>query len=581
MKTYMKKDMKHFIQSSLLASLLLNPLSSQASVVLNVTDAVSKLIGHTASVINVFDAEKRGLNSGSSKYQPWSGSYWPDILGGIANHYRDHGTFGDQFLFALRYGIAHGRVQGDFKNVCDKYDTFSPDDINQKLSPAEKYDLLLGDTSFSFARAILDDVDFRAHYLKKSKMMDGSDSSDTEPYEGVNNNDHFADVQSSYSRFDNDVAYRYWKKRGDSLSYWFGICDGWSPASIYLPRPVKPVTVTGALGHKITFYPDDLKALGSYLFARTNNDYMTTMNYQFAGRPCAEGGDPATDDMGYVKDFRCNDLDAGLWHLALLNRIGVDKMGIMMDIDNNKKINNHPFGIYSLTYFNPATGEDGTLQQSVVNRSAVTDGYARRRNAKTVYLVGVKSTVRYRYYQWPEDNKDKVTDGESQDITKEKTFVYDLELDAGGNVLGGEWGNRFDEIVDPDSEDADSGTPGSVKYADQPDFIWMAKKGDLPFSEQSVYTYAGAAIDPSNPRPFGNTQWTWDGKSALPEDWVRAAKADEVWRAPVVGSLDSVDGKKGKEVFPVEARDSLMKSAQPLSNIVYYLFDQARLPTDR
>jgi hypothetical protein len=466
--------------------------------------------------------------------------------------------------------MGSGRVWKDFKNVCEKYDSFDQEDLNQKLSPTEKYDLLLGDTKFTLSRAVLDDIDFRAHYLKKNKMKDGSESSDTEPYEGVNNNEHFADVQSSYSRFDNDVEYRYWKKRSDSISYWFGICDGWSPASNYLPRPVKPVTVIGALGHRITFYPDDLKALGSYLFARTNNDYMTTMNYRFAGRPCAESGEPNRDDAGYVKDFRCNDLDPGLFHLAMLNRIGIDKMGFMMDIDNNKKINNHPFGHYRIKYFNPITGEEAPLRNAVVARSEVKDGYSKRRNEKTAYIVGVKAAIKYRYYQWAQENRDKQFDTESQDVVKDINYTYDLELDASGNILGGEWGDR--------SADKDD----SVKYGDQPDFIWMANVEALPYSEQSIYTYMGKPIDPSNPRPFGNMVWAWDGKSALPDDWMRAAKADEEWRAPLVGSLDRVPGKKSdKAVFPLEARDSLMKSAQPLSNIVYYLFDQARMDGKR
>jgi hypothetical protein len=502
------------------------PGTGNASVVQDVNEASAKLLGHAAKVTNVFESQKLGLNRMAAKFQPWSGAYWPDINGGIANHYRDHGKFGDQILFLLRYGIAKGRVRNDFKNVCTKFGSFSEEELNQKLSPAEKYDLLLGDTNFTFAKAVLEDIDFRAHYLKKNKMKDGEDPGDDDQYVGINNNYHYADVQSSYSHYDNEVSYRYWKKRGDSISYWFGICDGWSPASIYLPRPEKPVTVVGALGHRITFYPDDLKALGSYLFARTNNDYLTTMNYQFAGRPCAEHGEPNGDQVGYVKDFRCNDLDAGLWHMILLNRIGVDRMGFMMDIDNNHKINNHPLGSYQLTYFNPATGEEGTLKNSVVSRYEVSDGYAKRRNPKTAYLVGVKSTIQYRYYQWPEDNRDRSTDHPSDDIVKDLNYVYDLELDANGNILGGEWGDRSKENIED-----------GVKYAKQPDFIWMSAPNLLPFSEESVYTVPGTPKDPSNPRPFGNMNWAWNGKGAMPEDWVRAAKADEMWHPPVVGEM--------------------------------------------
>ncbi|NDF15885.1 hypothetical protein EB061_11280 [bacterium] len=321
--------------------------------------------------------------------------------------------------------------------------------------------------------------------------------------------------------------------------------------------------MTGALGHRITFYPDDLKALGSYLFARTNNDYLRTMNYRFAGRPCVERGRPATDHLGYVKDFRCNDLDAGLWHLVLLNRIGLDHTGFVMELDNNRKINNHPVGSYSISYFNPLTGEEGTFEQSRVPGDRVPDGYARRRNPAARFLVGVRSTVDFRYYRWPEGNRDRAADSPAQDHVKSRTFVYDLELDDSGRILGGEWGDRSRENGE------------RVRYAEQPDFIWMASPDALPFSEQSLYTIAGSRIDPGKEDWFGNTNWAWDGKSPLPEDWLRAARADATWKPPVVGEVrDTLRG--GKEVYPREARDSILKSAEPLSTLVFYLFDRAR-----
>jgi hypothetical protein len=142
---------------------------------------------------------------------------------------------------------------------------------------------------------------------------------------------------------------------------------------------------------------------------------MQTMNYQFAGRPCGTGGNPEVipdgqPNAGRVKDFRCNDVDAGVWHLALLNRVGKDKMGFVFEIDNNRKINNHPVSNYSLKYFNPSTGKEGSLRDSIVPRTSLYDSYANRRNPNSVYLVGVKSKFRYLNYQWPESHH---SDGKS------------------------------------------------------------------------------------------------------------------------------------------------------------------------
>jgi hypothetical protein len=67
----------------------------------------------------------------------------------------------------------------------------------------------------------------------------------------------------------------------------------------------------------------------------------------------------------------------------------------------------------------------------------------------------------------------------------------------------------------------------------------------------------------------------------LPADWLSAAKSDEMWKAPTVGALVDVPGSSVKDVVPVDAKDPVLgglKPAQPLSNIVFYLFDQARDP---
>ena len=578
----MKKQYKDSVKILALASLLACPISSQAGVVENMNSAMTSLLGHAPAVTNVYEVERQGLNSGQPPYQPWSSSYWPDITGGITNHFRDRAFLPNLLGFLLKYNVSKKRFHNDHENVKKDYQSWSDDELNMRLSPAEKYDLLIGSEDFNFTKAVMDDIDFRAHNRKTSVMADGSENNnDMEGDDNTHPNKMFADILGTYAKFDDLVSYKYWKQKGASLAYWFGICDGWSPAAVTLPRPENPVTVTSASGRKITFYPDDLKALGSYLFARTNNDYMTTMNYQFAGRACGAGGDPEVNETtGRVKDFRCNDLDAGVWHMTLVNRIGMDKMGFVFEIDNNKKINNHPVSSYSFKYFSPVTGNEGSLKDSVVPLVNVKDSYANRRNPKAVYLVGVKSHFRYLNYQFSEKHHGDTwfRDSEGQDEFKEKEYTYDLELDQNGTILGGEWGDRSKDMVTDENGD----TKLMSVYAEQPDFIWMSAPRNLPHSEQSTFTEMGNSIDMSNPRPFGNMNWAWDGKGPMPSDWIRAAKKDAMWSAPAAGKLVNVAGTKQHDVVPVDAndprdpKDASMKSAQPLSNIVYFLFDKAR-----
>jgi hypothetical protein len=550
--------------ATVIAGMLHSPLSL-GSVTLDLNAKMTKMLGHAPEVTSVLEAQSQRLDRSEAKAQPWSGSYWPDINGGIANHYRDHGKLGAELNFMMRYNIAKARLNQDHRQVVKKIDKWDNEKINEKLSPAEKYDLLLGDLNFTFTNAVMDEADFRSKYRLTTKRAESGDDQESE---GDDNTSSYEDDLNTYSKFDDKIQYRYWRPKNGSLAYWSGICDGWSPASIYLPRPAKSVTVIGALGHKITFFPDDLKALGSYLFARTNTPYFATMDYQMAGRKCDPKGTPDQDERGVVKDIRCNDLDPGVWHMALINRIGKDRMGFVMDLDNNIKINNHPVASYSVNYYNPATGEDGNLKKSIVDISKVKDAYKFRRNAKAKYLVGVTSTVDFMYYIWPEQNKDETMDSSSKDKIKNKTYIYDLELDENYNILGGEWGSRAKE------------NGSDVKYSEQPDFIWMAAPQNLPYSEMSIYATAGVKKDINNPRPFDNMNWAWDGKSALPGDWISAAKADMSWQAPIPGEkIEAADGSV--DVAPMEAKNGVLKSAQPLSHIVYFLFDKARNSTQK
>lgn len=541
---------------------------SHAGVTQNAFEKMKQLLGHEPEVMNVLDAQKQGLDQAKTPFQPWSGSYWPDIIGGIGNHYRQQGAFGSKVKFMFRYDGARGRFHRKHKEVCEKYPSWDLETLSNNLSPAEKYDLLIGNSNFDFTRAILDELDFRADHRITNKMADGSDQEDND--EGNDNQFFFEDDPDStgYAKHDAGFQYRYWRKKGSSLAYWSGICDGWAAAANYLPRPEKPVTVRAANGQYVTFYPDDIKALGSYLFARTNTPYFATMNYKFAGRKCSESGSPRLNTESKIADVRCRDMDAGIWHLTLLNRIGKDKMGFVMDIDNNLKINNHPVGQYALKYFNPATGEEAGLRESIISRYALRDRYAQNRHPKTKFLLGVKSKVKVIYYYWPEKNKDDEYDDESKDKVKEKEYVYDLELDENYNIVGGEWGDRSKEAL----VQYDDGTVERTNdfAPDQPDFIWMAERDRLPYSEMSFEAIVGVKKNPSSLRPFANTQWAWDGKSALPADWVAAAKMDQSWSAPV-----AVEHRRDIEGTP-SAWNSQLKSAQPLSHLVYFLFDQSR-----
>ena len=134
----MKNKLKNPIQLLTLAALLACPITSNAAVVKDINTTMTALLGHDAQVTNVYEAERQGLNVAAPKAQPWSSSYWPDILGGIANHYRDRGFMGNLLFFILKYDAAKSRFQNDAKDTASNFGGWDADKLNQKLSPTEK-----------------------------------------------------------------------------------------------------------------------------------------------------------------------------------------------------------------------------------------------------------------------------------------------------------------------------------------------------------------------------------------------------------------------------------------------------------
>ena len=86
----------------------------------------------------------------------------------------------------------------------------------EQMSAAEKYDLLVGDNAFTLTR----------------KMISAG-----APY---------ADEKGN-------------------VETWMGLCHGWAPASIMVPRPSHTIRTKASDGREIVFYPSDLKALASLL----------------------------------------------------------------------------------------------------------------------------------------------------------------------------------------------------------------------------------------------------------------------------------------------------------------------------
>ena len=258
---------------------------------------------------------------------------------------------------------------------------------------------------------------------------------------------------------------------------WVGLCHGWAPASLMTPMPVRSIQVPAYSGGMITFYPSDVKALASVLWGEA------PPIVRFAGARCKKFN-PQEDEVGRVTTEGCYDVNPGTFHMALVNELGQMHRGFVMDSTFDWEVWNYPIAAYSYHYFNPQTlvVSDSISGASVPAARFTIDKFKKYRAPEARSYVGVAMDVTYASVLQPST---KVIDKQKYHTVR---YVYDLELDAKGNIIGGEWYSNF-----------------------HPDFLWNPPIGSR----------AMAAVEKASLTPL-----SWDGQASIsPEIRTMAAKA--------------------------------------------------------
>jgi len=309
------------------------------------------------------------LSSGTVLSQPWSSDYWATYRGGLSFRYTTFENFPDW----LSYKSIFNQLIG--QNFHDSVD-------DSDRSPAEKYDMLMGDDNFNFTK----------WWVQKA----------------VNTENSNGDVET-----------------------WQGICHGWAPASYMMPRPTKAISFRLSDGSNLQFFPDDLKGLADALYANNKTPQA------IVGTRC-NVRNPATDDVGRITSPECWDINPGSFHTIMVNRVGVDKRSLVMDATYDYEVWNQPIVSYQAAYFNPKTGDwTSSYNDAVVKMSDFTnDHFKKYRSPKAVSVVGVQMAVTYTVETYSEHD---ATNSPSDDVLRTTEYMYDLELDAKGNIIGGEW----------------------------------------------------------------------------------------------------------------------------------------------
>lgn len=374
-------------------------------------------------VVNTLQGmQEKRLLSAEVAVQPWSGDFWAYDNGILGARFNDpqFNSFMDwlkKFQFVQARPASTIIAEHDPRKVA-------------LLSPSEKYDLLVGDTSGALTNSMW--------------------------AQGKQYYDHYGKVEG-----------------------WMGICHGWSAAAIMEPRPAKSVDVPSPDGQALVrLTPSELKGLVSYNWA--TNPYPSA----FLGARC-EKKNPARDQNGRIRDPECFDLNPATWHQAIVHKIGIQRRSFVMDATYDYEVWNYPVKAYSYTYFNPQTRKPTTqLQEAVTSKESFTaDRYSKYRSPEARSFVGIAMKVGY-LVETMADNAS--VDGPDRDVVRWVQYAYDLELDASGKIIGGEW------------------------YLEaHPDFIWSPLRSARP----------SAPLD----RQLSAGEWQ-ETRKPIPQKWASAAQ---------------------------------------------------------
>lgn len=200
---------------------------------------------------------------------------------------------------------------------------------------------------------------------------------------------------------------------------WEGICDGWSGAALNHHEPT-PKVLTNPDGVKIPFGSSDIKGLLSWYYAKKYSG-----GYAQMGLRCR--GDSSSGD-------RCvHDMNAGAFHIVLTNKLGRDGGSFIADMDRGEEVWNH------LAFSFTSTVKNLNLSP----RSTSAPG--------TVKVARVRSVVKYVYLL--RSNTWAPVLGTSGQRLTSRTYEYYLDLNASGQIIGGDWIST-----------------------QRPDFLWLERK---------------------------------------------------------------------------------------------------------
>ncbi len=223
----------------------------------------------------------------------------------------------------------------------------------------------------------------------------------------------------------------------DGIDSWWGSCHAWAPAALE-DEPQRAVVRQG-----VTFEVSDIKALLITAYDRSRSVVI--------GSRC-KAKVIERDESGRIVDPDCRDTNAGSFHLVMANLMGRHGLGLGEDRTFGAQVWNQPIHGYKVT----ATTELDEAQ--AIKRLLGEDADMTRYpfNDKATRWVEVAMDVFWVTESYP--SADALNDVHDRYVRTDP-YSYVLELDAAGDIVGGEW-----------IEAAATRSWGSSPH---PDFLWV------------------------------------------------------------------------------------------------------------
>jgi hypothetical protein len=331
-------------------------------------DSVRPLLKDLAS-LDKFAPQRTQL-----KVQPWADGHWHMNSGLIAARYADSGFHSRNGWRDRRNYIDRNPLRQILKESNPAKRARSID----SLSPAEKYDLLVGDDQASLSDSL---------WIESERFL-------------VNG----------------------------TIKSWMGICEGSAAASVMYSEPKKSIILKSPSGVPIEFHVMDIKGLASLLWSNYN------VPGPIAGSRC-KTHTPRRDGNGVITDESCFDTNPATVHLAALNFLGVRHVPFFINRYKAVEVWNSPVIGYEVRYINLSTGRHaGNMSEALTPLSQVSDNkFSPYRSSQTASLLGVELILKVASGFTTERNRS------SKLNVANMIYNYDLEIDSAGNVIGGEW----------------------------------------------------------------------------------------------------------------------------------------------